>query len=251
MQGFDSDEETDDDEGQRLQIWPINDQELAVNRCFEVTYRRGKASSPVVIHVHAIVQKKSGKNAKLHVYRYIRASECFMAPQKHEVVLLHQGIEHNDGRRGCDLVESISTASIVNIIREVEVDHAESLTSTSRLCQSGGLPVYVCRWTMSHLNMRSATIFCIPPGPDWEDWLEEAAHPEVAGHEAPDMQLYSRPTTLEFFAGTGGTARGFEAAGFQAIAGVESDLYAAVGYEVCDSHEVPCIRLLTDGGFQV
>lgn len=232
LQDFDSDEDADDDEEERLQAWMINGKELAVDRCFEVTYKRGKASSSVVIQVHAIVKRKSGKTAKLQVYRYIRASECFMAPQKHELVLLHQGAEHDDGSRGCDLVEKISTVSIVDIIQEVEVDHAESPADTPRQYHCGSLPVYVCRWTMSHVNMRSATIFRIPPGPDWEDLLEEAAHPEVAGHVAPDPQFYSRPTTLEFYAGTGGTARGFEAAGFRAIAGVESDLYAAMGYEV-------------------
>ncbi|EIM82518.1 uncharacterized protein STEHIDRAFT_114416 [Stereum hirsutum FP-91666 SS1] len=214
-QDFDSDKDADDDE-ERLQTWMINGKELAVDRCFEVTYKRGKASSPVVIQVHAIVKRKSGKTAKL---------------QKHELVLLHQGAEHDDGSRGCDLVEKISTVSIVDIIQEVEVDHAESPADIPRQYHCGSLPVYVCRWTMSHVNMRSATIFRIPPGPDWEDLLEEAAHPEVAGHVAPDPQFYSRPTTLEFYAGTGGTARGFQAAGFRAIAGVESDLYAAMGYE--------------------
>lgn len=230
----DESEDKDSTEDRRVDSWQINGQDILVGHTYQVSMGGPKTRRAVFVEINDILRSKSGKTAKLFVDLFCQAAEYFEAAHPYEIILLHKVGFSADGNIVRWTHTEIFSKSILSILEEVDIEYPYAILKAGFRRGQAGHPLYVCYWTMSYgrEGLNAPAIFRIPPGENRWETLRSALHPEVAGFEVP--QIYTRPTTLELYAGCGGTARGFDDASFEALAGVDSNVFAALSWEVRD-----------------
>lgn len=204
---------------------------MFVDHTYAVTMGSGDTRRTAIIDIYDIIRSKSGRTAKIWASVFLPAADYFDSPHKNEVILLHQRGYSDNGEVSRWTDKWIPASSIIDVVEEVELAFPDDYSALVPLRNISGISFYPCYWTMAHgkEGVDTPAIFRIPLG-NWRALVELEAHPEVIDHERPG--IYTNPATLELHAGCGGTARGFDDAGFQVVAAVESDTYAALAWEV-------------------
>ncbi|TFY74303.1 hypothetical protein EWM64_g9709, partial [Hericium alpestre] len=194
-------------------------------------YRVTLDNTQQVLRIHQILTSQAGALTYIHAARHIWASERFAQARgpndDDELIML---IEPPSGRV---TVQGVDCARIFcNSIHldgpDAEVQIRLGALPTDDLHSAPGEPrAYACRYAMTGDSARKTVKFVNFAG--HSEFDPRSASPEVLDAPKPELEPYG--TFVDFYAGCGAVARGFEAAGFSVLAGVESHPDAAVGWQ--------------------